>query len=128
MSVSTSDATLTAAIAVTLSGLLAVTGLDPHSIMFAAAGGVLGEGAAPAMGTIRKSLVFVSSVLAGALIATVISLRLHEGHLLYTQLWALGVTTGFHPLLASFLKSMPRIGLVLRELAIAALKGIGGVK
>lgn len=109
-----------------------VSGLHPGAIMFAAAGGILGEPAAPPMGVIRKLLVYGASILTGALAGTIISMHYNDGNILLTKWWSLLFTIAFHPLLAVFLKTVPSFATALfatlRRIALAALEGMGGTK
>ena len=75
----TGDAITGAAIIATASALAGTTGLDPATLMYAAAGGVWGEPAGAELGRIRKITLYFTSVLAGALIGTLAARTLHGG-------------------------------------------------
>jgi hypothetical protein len=124
----TGDALIGTALIATASMAASSIGISPETVAFAITGAILGEGAAPQMGHWRKPLVLGASVLASSLMGTIAALHFNAGNLLLADLWALGINTGFHPLLAVFMKSMPVIGAMIREAALAFLRGIGGVK
>jgi hypothetical protein len=124
----TGDTLFGTALIATASLAAGATGISPETVAFAVTGAILGEGAAPPMGMVRKTLVLFASVLAASLMGTIAALHFNAGNLLLADLWALGINTGFHPLLAVFLRAMPVIGAAVREVALVLLRGIGGVK
>ena len=123
----TGDAITGAAIIATASALAGATGLDPLTLMFAAAGGVWGEPAAAELGRIRKISLYFTSVLAGALMGTLAARTLHGGDEAWRHAWAFGSTAGFHLFMAAlFAKIIPTLVDVLTARLMAGLRGLFG--
>lgn len=123
----TGDALAWTALVATASAIAGATGLDPTTLMFAAAGGVWGEPAAAELGRIRKNALYFTSVLAGALMGTLAARTLHGGDEAWRHAWAFGSTAGFHLFMAAlFSRIIPTLVDVLTARLMAGLRGLFG--
>lgn len=105
--------------------VLALLGVEPQALAWAAVGAIFGAPLAPPAGRVRQVLVFVGVILACALLGTVVAESFAAfGSTRWRNAWCVILAGLFHPLSARLVKVVP--DLVASVLAGIAQRKTGG--
>lgn len=89
--------------------IVALLGVEPQALVWAAVGAIFGAPLAPQAGRVRQILVFMAVVLACALLGHWAADSWHQGSVRARNAWALVLAAGFHPLSAAVVASIPSL-------------------
>lgn len=104
---------------------VAVIGVEPQVLVWSFVGAVFGVPFAPPAGRMRSILVFLSTVMACALLGSWAAENWHAGSHRARDAWAMGLGVVFHPLLATLVQMVPSVVQALVQ-AIVRAKTNGG--